>query len=60
VVALATSSGFTFALFTAATLLPVGGVLTQVRVGALATALGALLAYGAARWLRVGRFAEPR
>jgi NhaA family Na+:H+ antiporter len=60
VVALATSSGFTFALFTAASLLPVGGVLTQVRVGALATALGAVVAYGAARWLHVGRFAKPR
>jgi NhaA family Na+:H+ antiporter len=59
VVALATSSGFTFALFTAATLLPVGGVLTQIRVGALATAVGAAIAYGAARLLRVGRFAAP-
>ena len=58
VTALATSSGFTFALFTAATLLPVGGVLTQIRVGALATAAGALVTYGAARWLRVGRFAH--
>ena len=57
VTALATSSGFTFALFAAATLLPVGGVLTQIRVGALATAVGALITYGAARWLRVGRFA---
>jgi NhaA family Na+:H+ antiporter len=57
VVALAMSSGFTFALFTAATLLPVGGVLTQIRVGALATAVGAALTYGVARGLRVGRFA---
>jgi Na+:H+ antiporter, NhaA family len=57
VVALAMSSGFTFALFTAATLLPVGGVLTQIRVGALATAVGAVLTYGVARGLRAGRFA---
>ncbi len=57
VVALAMSSGFTFALFTAATLLPVGGVLTQIRVGALATAVGAAITYGVARGLRVGRFA---
>ena len=57
VVALAMSSGFTFALFTAATLLPVGGVLTQIRVGALATAIGAALTYAVARGLRVGRFA---
>ena len=60
VTALATSSGFTFALFTAATLLPVGGVLTQIRVGALATAVGALITYGAARGLHVGRFAISR
>ena len=60
VVALATSSGFTFALFTAAALLPVGGVLTQIRVGALATASGAAITYGVARWLHVGRFAVPR
>jgi NhaA family Na+:H+ antiporter len=59
IVALATSSGFTFALFTAATLLPVGGVLTQIRAGALATAAGAAIAYGVARYLRVGRFATP-
>ena len=57
VIALAMSSGFTFALFTAATLLPVGGVLTQIRVGALATAVGAAITYGVARGLRVGRFA---
>ena len=57
VIALATSSGFTFALFTAATLLPVGGVLTQIRVGALATAVGAAITYAVARGLRVGRFA---
>ena len=60
VVALATSSGFTFALLTAAMLLPVGGVLTQIRVGALATALGAMTAYAAARILRVGRYEAGR
>ena len=60
VVALAMSSGFTFALFTAAMLLPVGGVLTQIRVGALATAVGAALTYGVARGLRVGCFAVSR
>ena len=57
VIALAMSSGFTFALFTASTLLPVGGVLTQIRVGALATAVGAAITYGVARGLRAGRFA---
>lgn len=59
VIALATSSGFTFALFFAATVLPVGPVLAQIKIGALLTVVGALAALGAARLLRVGRFA-PR
>lgn len=59
VIALATTSGFTFALFAAASLLPPGAVLTQIKLGALATASGALVTYGAARLLRVGRFAGP-
>ena len=56
VIALATTSGFTFALFAAASLLPPGGVLTQIKVGALATAVGAVVTFAAARLLRVGRF----
>jgi Na+:H+ antiporter, NhaA family len=56
VIALATSSGFTFALFAATSLLPPGGVLTQIKLGALASAAGALVTYMAARLLRVGRF----
>jgi NhaA family Na+:H+ antiporter len=59
VIALATSSGFTFALFATTTLLPPGAVLTQIKLGALATVAGALATYGAARLLRVGRFARP-
>jgi NhaA family Na+:H+ antiporter len=59
VIALATSSGFTFALFAAASLLPPGAVLTQIKLGALATAAGACATYIAARLLRVGRFARP-
>ena len=59
VIALATTSGFTFALFAAASLLPLGAVLTQIKVGALATAAGALVTLGVARLLRVGRFAAP-
>jgi NhaA family Na+:H+ antiporter len=55
VVALATSSGFTFALFAATSLLPVGAVLAQIKVGALSTAAGVLLTFGAARLLHVGR-----
>ena len=59
VIALATTSGFTFALFAAASLLPPGAVLTQIKIGALATAGGALVTLVAARLLRVGRFAAP-
>jgi NhaA family Na+:H+ antiporter len=59
VIALATSSGFTFALFLAAGLLPVGAVLQQVGLGALATAAGAPLAFGAAWLLHVGRRRRP-
>jgi NhaA family Na+:H+ antiporter len=59
VIALATTSGFTFALFAATSLLPPGAVLTQIKLGALATVAGALATYAAARLLRVGRFARP-
>ncbi len=58
VIALATSSGFTFALFAAASLLPVGAVLQQVKVGALATVAGGALAALAAWLLGVGRFGK--
>jgi NhaA family Na+:H+ antiporter len=57
VIALATSSGFTFALFAATSLLPPGAVLTQIKLGALATVAGAVVAYAAAWRLHVGRFA---
>jgi NhaA family Na+:H+ antiporter len=57
VMALASSTGFTFALFFATGILSIGPVLTQLTIGALATAAGSLLAFGAARLLSVGRFA---
>jgi NhaA family Na+:H+ antiporter len=57
VIALASSTGFTFALFFATGILSIGPVLAQLTIGALATAAGSLLAFGAARLLRVGRFA---
>jgi NhaA family Na+:H+ antiporter len=57
VIALATSSGFTFSLFVSTGLIPVGAVLTQLKLGALATVAGAILAYVAARVVGVGRFA---
>lgn len=56
VAALATTSGFTFALFLCTAALPAGAVSEQVRLGALATAVGALLTVGVARLLGIGRF----
>lgn len=58
VVAFAASSGFTFALFFSAAVIPVGPMLIQTKIGALATIAGTLLALAAARLLRVGRFAS--
>jgi Na+:H+ antiporter, NhaA family len=58
VAALATSSGFTFALFFATGILSTGPLLAQLTIGALGTAAGSLLAIGAARLFRVGRFAR--
>ena len=62
IVALATSSGFTFALFFASAALPAGAVLAQIKVGALGTAAGAVLAIVAARVLlpRLRPYAPPR
>ena len=56
VVSLATTSGFTFALFLASAALPPGAVSEQVTVGALATAGGAVLTMGAAWLFKAGRF----
>ena len=56
-IAFAAASGFTFALFFAAAVVPVGPILIQTKTGALMTGAGALLAFAAARVLRVGRFA---
>jgi NhaA family Na+:H+ antiporter len=57
VVATAASVGFTFSLFFATTLLPAGPLLAELKLGALLTPVGILLAWLAARLLRVGRFA---
>jgi len=59
VVGLITSTGFAFALFVATGILPVGDLLTQMRMGALATVPGSVLALAAASILRVGRFMNP-
>ena len=61
VVSLAASAGFTFALFFAASVIPAGPLLNELKLGALSTAVSAVLAIAAARLLHVGRFArEPR
>lgn len=56
VAALATTSGFTFALFVGTIVLPVGAVAGQMTVGALLTAGGALSCIGAAWLMHAGRF----
>jgi hypothetical protein len=56
VVSLAASAGFTFALFFATAIMPAGPLLGELKLGALSTAAGALVALAAARLLRVGRF----
>jgi Na+:H+ antiporter, NhaA family len=58
VVALATSSGFTFALFFATGAIPLGPVLAEIKLGALATVVAVGVTLAAARLLRVGRFAR--
>ena len=61
VIAAAASAGFTFTLFLATTLYPAGPLLAQLKLGALLTAAGAVLALAAARLLHAGRFAHrPR
>lgn len=59
VIALATTSGFTFALFLVAVTLPIGAVAGQATLGALLTAAGALATIWMAWMLCVGRF-KPR
>ena len=56
VVSLAASAGFTFALFSAASMIPAGPLLNELKLGALSTAVSAVLAFAAARLLHVGRF----
>jgi NhaA family Na+:H+ antiporter len=60
VVALAASAGFTFALFFATSIMPAGPLLNELKLGALSTAAGALVAFAAARLLHVGRFTLTR
>ena len=60
VVALTSSIGFTYALFFATAAIPPGPVLVELKLGALLTVAGAMLAMTAAAPLRVGRFASDR
>ncbi len=56
VVGFAAAIGFTVALFFATAAFPVGPLLDQTKMGALASVGGAAVAVGAAAALRVGRF----
>lgn len=47
-VSLAASAGFTFALFFAASVIPAGPLLNELKLGALSTAVSAVLAFAAA------------
>ena len=57
VIGLAASAGMTFAMFVATTLYPAGPLLGELKLGALLTAGGVVVAPLAAWLLRVGRFA---
>jgi NhaA family Na+:H+ antiporter len=57
VVGCTASIGLVFALFFATAVMPLGPLLVEMKMGALVTIAGGLLAFAAARLLRVGRFA---
>ena len=56
VMAFISTIGFTMALFFATVAIGPGAVLSQVKMGALLTLVGAAIAFGTAWLLRVGRF----
>jgi Na+:H+ antiporter, NhaA family len=60
VVALAASSGFTFALFAAVALYPAGPILAELTLGAVLSGVGVIAAFATARVLKVGRFGKTR
>ena len=60
VAAFATSSGFTFALFYASGLLPMGPVRQQITMGVLASTVGVLITFLVARAVRAGRYESRR
>jgi Na+/H+ antiporter NhaA len=58
VVALASSSGFTFALFAAVAVYPAGPILSELTLGAMLSGIGVIAAFWVARMLKVGRFSH--
>lgn len=60
VIALATTSGFTFALFVTTAVVPIGAVSSQITLGALLTAVGAGVTFLAARQTGAARFGHRR
>ena len=56
-IAFATSSGFSIALFFAAGMIATGPVLAAAKIGVIASVGGALVALAAAAALKIGRFA---
>jgi Na+/H+ antiporter NhaA len=60
VLAFLSTIGFTMALFFATVAVGPGPVRLELKMGALWTITGGLLAMGAAWWLGLGRFATPR
>jgi NhaA family Na+:H+ antiporter len=60
VVALASTSGFAFALFAAVAIYPIGPILAELTLGAILSGFGVVAAFAAAWLLHVGRFAMRR
>jgi NhaA family Na+:H+ antiporter len=60
VVGCTSSIGLVFALFFASVVMPPGPILLEMKMGALVTIGGGVLAFALARILRVGRFAATR
>lgn len=58
VIALATSGGFTFALFFSVGMIPMGPMLAELKLGALLSVVAAPAALGAAWVFRLGRFSR--
>jgi hypothetical protein len=60
VLAPATAASFTFGLFFATAAFPMGPILGELKIGALATGISVPLTFAAAVFLGAGRFAPRR